>query len=105
MVSGFQAFGSPERDHGSLLSGQQFFDNVPGDIGQAVFAALKTKCQLRVIHAHEAKDGSVQIVNLDGILDHAITEFVSLAKGDARFNSASGQPLCFSGPWHLKQAA
>src|SRR5439155_9382073 len=51
---------------------QQLLDHVAVDVCQSEFPALELVGQLGVIETHQMKDGRVQIVNFDGILDDVV---------------------------------
>ena len=52
------------------------------NVGQSEIAALEFVGQLRVVQAHQVKDGRVQIVDLNRIFDDVVAEIVSLADRD-----------------------
>src|SRR6185295_490177 len=75
----------------ALLNEQRFY-NLTMHIGQTKIATLKSVSQLRVIQAEQMQNRRVQIVDVDFVFDRVKTEFVRLPVGDARFDSAAGEP-------------
>src|SRR5206468_1696472 len=71
---------------------QQLLDHVAVDVCQSEFPALELVGQLGVIETHQMKDGRVQIVNFDGILDDVVPKVVGLPDGDPRLHAAASHP-------------
>ena len=53
---------------------QEFPDNVTRDVGEAKVATLKPVGQLGVLAAHQVKDGRVEVVNVDRVLDDVVAK-------------------------------
>jgi len=74
------------------LSGEDFFDDVAVDVGEAVVAAGVVEGEAFVIEAHEVEDGGVEVVDVDAIGGDADPVFVGLAVGDAGFDACACEP-------------
>ena len=70
-------------------SGENALHDLAVHIGQAVFAALESIGQLRVIDAHEMHDRRLQVVDVNRILHGIITEFIRGAIGGPAFDAAT----------------
>ena len=67
-------------------------NHIPINIRQPEITALKPIRQFGVIDAHLIEDGGVQVMDLNGIFDHVITQLVGLAKRDTSLDTPAGQP-------------
>ena len=54
-----------------LELGDEVLDHMSVDVGQAIIATLETVSQLLVIESQQVHPGSLEVVNVDGILGHA----------------------------------
>ena len=61
-------------------------------VGQSEPAALVAESQSLMVDAQQMQQRCLKIMNMDGILDDVITQFVGRPKLHAGLNSASGQP-------------
>src|SRR5437868_6295871 len=71
---------------------QQPFDHIAVDVGEPKVTALEAVGEAFVIEPQAMEDGGVEIVNVDGILRHVVTELVGFPIGDPRLDPASGHP-------------
>src|SRR5262249_15733761 len=70
---------------------QNRLDYLAGDVCQAKIAALELDREALMVDAQKVQQGGVQVVDVDGILDGVIAEFVGAAVGDAALDAAAGQ--------------
>ena len=75
-----------------LLSGEDGFDDLPVDVGEAVVTALKFIGQLLVIEAEEVEDGGLEVVDVDAVFDDVEADFIAFAVADAGFDAPAGHP-------------
>lgn len=61
-------------------------------VGEPVVATLVAKRHPLVIESHEVQDGRIEIVNVDRIFDHFVTQIVRPAVNDPRPYSGPGEP-------------
>lgn len=61
-------------------------------IGESVVAALVAKGHPLVIESHEVQDGRIEIVNVDRIFDHFVTQIVRPTVNDPWPYSGPGEP-------------
>src|SRR5262245_40228000 len=73
-------------------SGQDALDYFPVHGGEAEVPALVLVGELQVVDPEAAEDGRVQVVDVDRVLDHVVTEVVRLPIRDPRLDSTAGQP-------------
>ena len=59
---------------------------------KAEVAALKAVRQSRMVDPHQVEDRGVEVVDGDGILDHAVAQVVGGPVGDAPLDPAAGHP-------------
>src|SRR5262249_17369446 len=71
---------------------QQSFDKLAVDVGQTEIPALETVSELLVIKSEAMKDGGVEVVDVDRVLDDVIAEIVGLAVTDAGFDASTSHP-------------
>ena len=62
-----------------LLLGEEGFDDVAVDVGEAVVAALEAVGESGVVEAEEVEDGGLEVVDVDFVLSDAEAELVGLA--------------------------
>ena len=74
------------------LSGEKFLNNFATDVGQSQVAALRSKRELRMIDSHQMKEGSLDVVDVDLVLDGIKTKFVGRTHALTRVNAAAGKP-------------
>ena len=63
----------------SIFSGKDLMYNVAMHVRKAEVSSLCSKCQAFVVEPHEVENGSVQIMDLDGVDDSIEAEVVGLA--------------------------
>ena len=71
---------------------QQFFHDASGHIRQPEIAALEAIGEFGMVDAHKVKNRGVQVVDLNGIFDGIIAEFIGLADRDSGLQAASCNP-------------
>ena len=71
---------------------QNVLHHVAVNVGQAVVAALEAERQPGVIDAQLVQDRRLQVVNVNRILDHVVTDLVGLAVNEAGLDAAAGEP-------------
>src|SRR5579883_2314460 len=71
---------------------QDPFDDLAGDVGEAVVAPLVLVGQPLVVDAQEMEDCGVEVVDVDAVGRDAVAEGIRRAKGDARLDPATGRP-------------
>src|SRR4051812_37657249 len=77
---------------GTALSGQQRFYHRSVDVGQAEVAAGVAVGQALVVEPEEVKEGGVEVVDVDLVLDGGEAELVGRAVGVTALHAAAGQP-------------
>ena len=77
---------------GDFRSGEDFFDDVAVDIGQAKVAARVTIRKFFVVKPQEVENGRVQIVHVDNILDSLEAKLIRCAVDVAALDAAARQP-------------
>ena len=73
-------------------SGQQWFDHVAGDVGQAVVSSFMAEGETFMIHAHGVQQGGVQVVDVHGIAHDVIAELIGFSVDHAFLQTAAGHP-------------
>jgi hypothetical protein len=79
-------------DKPARLSGQQVFDDVSVDVGEAEIAALMGVSKALVVEAETVKDGGLEVVDVNGVFDDVKAEFIRGAIGEASFYSTTSHP-------------
>jgi hypothetical protein len=64
-----------------LWSCNQRRDDVSGDVGQAVIAALEAVGEFELVEAEEVEEGGVEVVDGDGVLGDGPADVVGGAVG------------------------
>src|SRR5436309_761814 len=82
----------PRRNPPGANLRQKRLNNLPGDIGKAVVAALVAVGQALVIDSEQAQRGRVQVVDVDRVGGDVVAEIVGLAVGHAAFNASARHP-------------
>ena len=78
-----------------MISGrlrEDFLHDVAVDVGEAKVPTLEAGGELGVIEAELVKDGGVEVVNVDLVLDGIEAEFIGLAVVDSALNSTACHP-------------
>src|SRR5690349_7412143 len=70
-------------------SSQDVFHHAAGNVGQPKIAPAVAIRELLVVQSHLVQNRGVQIMHVNGILDHAEAEVVRPAVDEAAFESAS----------------
>ena len=65
----------------ALVLCQELRDHFAADVRQAEVPALELVGELRVVQAHQVKDGGVQVVDVDRVFDHVVAEIVGAGRG------------------------
>ena len=73
--------------------GEEVFDDVAVDVGEAEVAAGVGVGEFFVIEAEEVEDGGVHVVHVDFVGDGVVAEVVGFAEGEAGFDAGAGEPL------------
>src|ERR1051325_782652 len=73
-------------------SGQDGFDNITVDVGEAEVAALETVGELLVIDAEKMEQRGVKVMDVHDVLDGVVAEFVGLAVGNASADAGASHP-------------
>ena len=63
-----------------------------GDVGEAIFAALKFERQLFVVDAEQMQHRRVKIIDVHRILNDVKTDVVGLAVGESSLDAAARHP-------------
>ena len=71
--------------YASRCSRNNFVHHVAVDVGQANVASSKTNCPSGVIETHQVQDSRLKVVNVNGLLDHSITQNVRLVMRNSGF--------------------
>lgn len=71
------------------LLGKYLCDNFAVDIGQAEVTALEAIGELLMVDPQTVEDGGVQVMDVNRILDHVVTEVIGLTVGEARLDPAA----------------
>src|SRR6516164_5651707 len=74
------------------MSSDDLVHDLAAHVGQPVVAAAVAVRKTFVVNAHKVKDGGVQVVDVDFVLDGVPAEFVSSAVNVASANPSAGQP-------------
>ena len=69
------------------------FDDMAGDIGQAIVTAVVAVGELFVIEPEHVEDGGVEVVDVDLILSDADAAVVGGAVDGATFDAGAGHPV------------
>ncbi len=72
--------------------GEDGLDDGAVDIGEAEVAALGAEGEALVVEAEAVEEGGLDIVDVDGVLDDIVAEFVGGAVDGAGLNAAAGHP-------------
>ena len=72
--------------------GENFFDDLAVDIGEAEIATLEAVGHAGVIEAEEMEGGGLEIVDMDGVGEDIDAEVIGFAVGDAWFDATAGHP-------------
>jgi len=75
-------------------SGEDGFDDVAVDVGEAEIAALEPVGESLVVDAEEVEDGGLEVVHVDGVTDDVHAEVIGFSEGEAGSDAASGHPDC-----------
>lgn len=62
------------------------------DVSETKVTALGAEGEAFVVDAHLMENGGVKVVDVDGVFDGVVTEFISRSVGQARFHAAPGEP-------------
>ncbi len=73
-------------------SGQNRFDDVPVDVGQAEVAALGTEGELLVVEAEAVHQGGLEVMDVDGIFHDVISQIIGGPVDGAGLDAAAGHP-------------
>ena len=75
--------------------GEQFFDDVAVDVGQAPVDAIVAHAELGVVDTEEVEDGGVDVVDLGGGGAHEgfVSPLIALSSGDAALDAAAAHPV------------
>ena len=71
---------------------QDAFHNLPVDVGQAEVTSSIAIGQALVIKPQQVKQGGVEVVHMDLVLDRLVPELVGGAIGEAGLDAAASQP-------------
>ena len=82
----------PGGEAGGGNLGEEVFDDVAVDVGEAEVAAGVGVGEFFVIEAEEVEDGGVEVVDGGDIDGGAAAEFVGLAIADAAFDTGAHHP-------------
>src|SRR3954470_12630350 len=74
--------------------GENVVNDLTGNIGEAVVAALEEKREPFVVEAQEVHDRGLQVVNTDFVFHDPEAELIGRAKIEAWFDAAAGEPHC-----------
>lgn len=75
------------------LSGEQFLDNVVLlHAGEAEVQPVVAEDKVAVINAQQVKDGGLDIVDVDGILDDMEAQFIGSPQGLPRLDAPASEP-------------
>src|SRR5262249_27051733 len=77
---------------GATLPREDFRHDITVDVGQAEVAAGVPERQPLVVQTHEMKNGRVQVVDVDAVLDGTEAELVRRPVGHAALDAAAGHP-------------
>ena len=72
--------------------GEDFFDDLAVDIGEAEISTLEAVGHAGVIEAEEMERGGLEIVDVDGVGEDIDAEVIGFAVGDAWFDAPAGHP-------------
>ena len=67
-----------------VRSGQQFFHDLPMDVGEAEVAALEAVGQLGVVEAEQVQERGVQVVDMDLVVGGVEAEIVRSRRASGR---------------------
>jgi hypothetical protein len=85
-------WGAPASESRGTL-GEEVFDHVAVDVGEAEVATGMGVGEFFVIEAEEVEDGGVHVMHVDLVLDGVVTEVVGFAEGEAGFDARACEPL------------
>ena len=72
--------------------GEDFADDLAGDVGQAEVAAAVAEGQALVVEAEEVEDRGVEVVHVDLVLHGLVPELVGRAEREAGLHAGAGEP-------------
>lgn len=75
--------------------GEQFFDDVAVNVGQASVDAIVAHAELGVVDAEEVEDGGVDVVDFGGCgaYEWFVSPLIALAGGDPALDAAAAHPV------------
>ena len=75
--------------------GEQFFDDVAVDVGEASVDAIVAHAKLGVVDTEEVEDGGVDVVDFGGGGAHQwfVSPLIALAGGDPALDAAAAHPV------------
>ena len=71
---------------------QNTLDHFSGNIGQPEIATLKSISEPLMINSKKVKNRCVQVMDMNPVLDHAVSKLTSFAPGGATFDPTSCHP-------------
>ena len=71
---------------------QNLMHDPPVHVGESVVPALEAESQTLVIDAEDVQQGRVQIVDVHGVFDHVVGEFVGLSERKAGLDACARKP-------------
>src|SRR5258708_653187 len=77
------------RTESDRLAGQNVLDDVAIHVGETEGPAVVAVGQLRVVQTQQVKDGRLQVVDADAVVNRLVAEVVGLAVMDAALDAAS----------------
>src|SRR5207249_8529669 len=75
-----------------FTSDQDLADHLAGNVSKPEVTALELLGQPLVVDAEAIEDGSLQVVDVHGVLDDVVAVIVGLAMADAGLHSAARHP-------------
>src|SRR4051794_24700708 len=82
---------SPARRQRSHESGEEVFDHLAVNVGEAEVTALKAVGELLVVEAQQMEDGGLQIVDVDFVAGDGKAELVGFAVNQAVLHAAASE--------------
>src|SRR4051812_29926403 len=74
------------------FSGDNFFDDSPGNVCEPELAPLEQVSQLQVVNAQQVQDGGLQVVDVNAAFGHIKAEVVRTAVDVAALDATAGHP-------------